>query len=648
MIKKFILLIFFSLMFSCSICIFAHENIHDIDFEDCKFLTENDDENDVMWYALDTNNKVVHLDNDIDTIKYYFSDASLVDSSYTWTTNFSEENAELVKETYADSMKKWNEVYYYTYDEYGNRISNKIINVIEGTETDNNLIIYPRESNNDFDNVIASTILPQINDNLIDQRVTNDLTLSHYHSNNWKMKINRDLYYNLCFNSSSKAKYKTGMHELGHVLGLFDLDVECDCEPKTHSYAIMGYGNEHDNITYYDIAGVSITRGFHTNEDHIWMKRINENETVDLICSLCNGILYNVDIDLNSNSYNNKPLNDYQSCVHYDGSNYDMLLVATNGIQDFYKCQYCRHIETITYYDEENIGNNNMVSTSIELGKYEVQYIKFNVQANNNYIFHLKSDLNIEYELYDSSFNKIGNRDSNKKRDLFTEFLNVGTYYLKCKFTFSSMFGTIDINILNNISSNGIIVDPSSVDYCGTQITMIEKDLTNKSYRNTFITKGFTRHIYLDTLYAPSDSRKSYYWYTSNEDILEVTEYGTVLGKSVGTAKIYGVYINNPTIVFVKEFTVINNLDETTIEIEFSQSYSLSSSEPCKIALNSYNSPFPKNQYYEFTFIGNNNGATIDKYGIIRNISKIGEIKIRCRYILNTKYVIIVKLTVSD
>ena len=132
-----------------------------------------------------------------------------------------------------------------------------------------------------------------------------------------------------------------------------------------------------------------------------------------------------------------------------------------------------------------------------------------------------------------------------------------------------------------------------------------------------------------------------------NDNILEVTDYGTVLGKSVGSAKVFGVYKNNPSIVFVKEFTVINNLDETTIELEFSQTYTLGSNDPCKLALNSSNSPFPKNQYYEFTFIKNNIGATIDQYGIVK-VNEIGDLEIRCRYLLNTKYVLIVKLKVID
>ena len=37
-----------------------------------------------------------------------------------------------------------------------------------------------------------------------------------------------------------------------------------------------------------------------------------------------------------------------------------------------------------------------------------------------------------------------------------------------------------------------------------------------------------------------------------------------------------------------------NNLGETTIELEFFQTYTLGSNDPCKLALNSSNSPFLK------------------------------------------------------
>lgn len=64
-------------------------------------------------------------------------------SSYTWTTEVSQEIANEIKTAYANSMKKWNDVVYYSYDSNGNRIENKIVNIVEGTKDDHDIVIYP-------------------------------------------------------------------------------------------------------------------------------------------------------------------------------------------------------------------------------------------------------------------------------------------------------------------------------------------------------------------------------------------------------------------------------------------------------------------------------------------------------------------------
>ena len=116
----------------------------------------------------------------------------------------------------------------------------------------------------------------------------------------------------------------------------------------------MGYGVTSErvtHITYKDIAGVSITRGFHTDDHHLWMFRENENEetneidSIDAICALCNGVRY--DIDLDCEEYSSLYDDGYifnQSCTHYQGTNEEMILVATDGERNFFKCRYCRYI----------------------------------------------------------------------------------------------------------------------------------------------------------------------------------------------------------------------------------------------------------------------------------------------------------------
>ena len=155
-------------------------------------------------------------------------------------------------------------------------------------------------------------------------------------------------------------KSMVGAHELGHILGLFDVDKCCSSSnlEDHHEELLMGYGYGTRVIrpTYKDIAGVSITRGFHTDADHVWMLRENRNEetdafeSYDVICALCNGVRFNVDDDIEIEGTNYYYLGEeielFGSCNgEHNITGENMLLVATDMVRDFYKCLHCRYIE---------------------------------------------------------------------------------------------------------------------------------------------------------------------------------------------------------------------------------------------------------------------------------------------------------------
>ena len=175
------------LIFTMILCIilssntpsYAHPKMLEVVYDDCVIsyndrLTPEDEGEDEIWYYTISHNPLIlnnngeellylnyarHLDHETTTIKYFFEDSSQYDVNYTWTTDIyktylqtmseeeallkAEETAEQIKKDYANSMKKWNNIYYYSYDENGNRISNKVINIVEGTQNDHNLSIYP-------------------------------------------------------------------------------------------------------------------------------------------------------------------------------------------------------------------------------------------------------------------------------------------------------------------------------------------------------------------------------------------------------------------------------------------------------------------------------------------------------------------------
>jgi len=398
------------------------------------------------------NNSEYHISHEVDTITYYFADSSrnLFDT-YTWTTDISETEVNDIKESYAESMKKWNDVYYYSYDENGNMTLHKVINVMEGAdEESSNLIIYPTHNDSSF---MArafysdwATLPLEINGKMT----------THCHYDRWWMEVNID-YFKSSSSSSVYCKEAAGAHELGHILGIYDVDECCSSSHLAahHEELIMGYGDSlvdrATDISYKDIAGVSITRGFHTDDDHVWMLRNNTDGTKDVICAQCNGVRYDIDITTDEEGncyYEGKLTNAFESCVHHGGTNEKMLLVATDGERNFIKCQYCRHIDEVDIVNYDKVTKYSGATYSKTIAANKEEYRKISVLASGKYTFKSTSSDILEIDLYDDDFNNTGKLNS----DVFTAdgcevSLSSGTYYLKFKNP-SSTSEYLDISIL--------------------------------------------------------------------------------------------------------------------------------------------------------------------------------------------------------
>lgn len=261
-------------------------------------------------------------------------------------------------------------------------------------------------------------------------------------------------------------------------------------------------------------------------------------------------------------------------------------------------------------------------STNIKVLFFEInsdgEYINLNTLTLNN----TKKTINISY------------------RELEAGAYCIGYYNLdKSKCTRLDVTYSRFVDNDSDSVYNGLLVDPNAPGMYGTQIGIDEKNATNKSYGETYITKGFTRLIFIDGSFGYQTSRTSYAWYSSDENVLSVTSYGTVLGKSEGTAKVIGVNKDNPSIIFVKEFTIIDNIDEEIHIIEINQTYSLSSNNELILNLNSSNCPYPYIQYYEFEIIECAGDTYLNAFGrIITNTS--GEIVVEGVYTLNRNYIV--------
>ena len=354
---KVIVSVVLIIIISSNIFAFAHDTMLNVSYDSCAPATVSnnnyymetlvEDGLEEWWYDLvyseQEQEESRHIGNEVQTIKYYFAESS---NGYYWDTDVGAEEAEAIKEAYANSMKQWNNVYYYSYDSNGNRTTHKIANIVEGTADDFNIRIYPSNTIN----AIANSG-PLQNSNYLNNCTLNEEVngIRHKHYAKWVMNVN---VLEFVGESASDIRARTGAHEMGHVLGLFDVDKECDFAlPDNHHQELlmMGYESDITRPTYKDIAGVSITRGFHTDDDHRWMIRTRDDGSQYLICSLCNGIRTEYELDEDGTYEGQTPVV-YGSCNDdHSLAGGNMLLVATDGTRDFYKCLKCRYIEEVEH-----------------------------------------------------------------------------------------------------------------------------------------------------------------------------------------------------------------------------------------------------------------------------------------------------------
>ena len=90
----------------------------------------NDNEADEKWYELvrQINSTLYnsHISTDITTIKYYISNVGKDkdgEDVYWNSTGLTNTQINQLKSDYVEGMKKWNDVYYYSYDGSDNKIS---------------------------------------------------------------------------------------------------------------------------------------------------------------------------------------------------------------------------------------------------------------------------------------------------------------------------------------------------------------------------------------------------------------------------------------------------------------------------------------------------------------------------------------------
>ncbi len=489
-----IVILTFSIIIS-PITVAAHSATLDVGYDDC--IPDGYGNGDMgdgyneKWYEFtkdNTTQHIPHVISGVTEIKYYFSPTGEGSSSTTWTTGISTEMSNLILNSFRLSMEKWNNIAVYKLNSNGIYEKNKIVYLVEGTVTDHNLIIYPSTKMN-------SAARTKPTSDAIEVTSVDGTTHNHY--TKWQMEINAIYISSFSNEKRNLILSRTGAHEIGHILGLRDID---SIENKNDGYyhheeILMGYEQDsmvsvrQSEITYRDIAGVSITRGLHTDNDHLWLyDSENSNDSQHkLICSLCNCVKYVVNLD----SYEYYI---YKQCGHSENSSSiivdeNMIPVASYGNKDYYKCKYCRvvapfnsrinqnyvfsgernnthHIlendtdlnyTVIEEHNIINIGNSNYkcsgctyriintyetytlsnysstVNKTINLNANEHKYYKLVSNYDKYYEILLYNSNNMDLKLYDEDFNQIDSIDFNSANSInqIIEQLSLGIYYLE-------------------------------------------------------------------------------------------------------------------------------------------------------------------------------------------------------------------------
>ncbi len=310
--------------------------------------------------------------------------------------------------------------------------------------------------------------------------------------------------------------------------------------------------------------------------------------------------------------------------------------------------------ESINVINETKKGDYFKELNLKQTGKFTLTFNYSGIQNDNIFVVLTKQNYNAttaEY-LLDTKFIILLNKDN--PIYTYTMSLEDGKYYIGYfnKTDTSRITATFE-RLVTQSGSEVLVTDPDQGTLCGSQINIIEMNHSNKSYRENYITVGFTRLIYPDYNYGISPSRLDYNWYSSNTSIATVTNYGTVLGKSLGTVKIMAVLKSDPSRVYVKEFTIIEDISYNTVEVH--STYTVKYSRDVvngkfHFDMEKINCPYPWLQDYTWSL--NNNchndsfSASMDHWGDI-TINGTGCFTLTGTYNVNRKYKVIIHFVIE-
>ena len=225
-----------------------------------------------------------------------------------------------------------------------------------------------------------------------------------------------------------------------------------------------------------------------------------------------------------------------------------------------------------------------------------------------------------------------------------TLILDEGKYFVGYFDKSDDSLFVVNLNrVITKSGSKYLVSDPDFQTLYGSEVRF-----NNGAYQGTSLTIGYTRFIYLDNSYSiPSQSRLDYEWYSSDDEIASISPYGTLLGKSVGNVKIMAVYRNDPSIVFIKDFTIKKDTKQVDNVINISDTIQyVGNNQTYTIELTDINSPYPLNSAYEWSVFDSDYDISISEWGTF-NLYGSGTIIIEGRSKYNSNIVIVLTLVIN-
>ena len=399
------------------------------------------------------------------------------------------------------------------------------------------------------------------------------------------------------------------------------------------------YNNLNNNIhifVYDDSYQHNIISNFNINETNFYAHSTYQDLNVYLPCS---GNYY-VKILIDDIQYDNIKLSiSKEDEINFNLSNN----LAESKFQEIFSCN--------------NISGYFKKVTISHLCTVTLDCLSYGSVNNNIPVFIFKEQYDEEENIYYLDNILYSNITNQSTMPEFQVTLNRGDYYFGYLNNLDSLNITFAIERLINPFINvdaALITDPAlDQGYpVGTEVLY-----NNGICNGNTITEGFTRNMFIvqsnDQLYPIS--RLEYYWFSSDERYATVTNYGTILAQAVNETKvviIYAILKTDPTIVFRKTLTILNDINNEPLNIYSTMNYSYSEENGnFQIELNYNNSPYPYIQYYSWDVVINESefdlNIMIDCWGFITS-DGCGRVLLIGTYILNSRVQLIIDLTILE